>query len=72
MIQKLYKFTCADCGLEVIHQDRDAARKRGWAIARDGKTCYCPACALKHRNAGRKSAQAMSGEQLSFGGVGNA
>lgn len=68
MIKRLYEFACADCPTAVIYQSRDDARAKGWATARDGKTCYCPACALKHRNVGRRSLK-ITGEQIGMWGA---
>lgn len=59
MIERFYRFTCEDCKLESDYDDKDKARKSGWAIARDGRTCYCPACAFKHRNTGKGGAKAI-------------
>lgn len=50
-IIKFYKFTCDKCGytegLNVKNGKR--AREYGWAISKDYRKCYCPACADKMR-----------------------
>lgn len=53
MIEKFYRFKCADCPTVREYPNKEEAQSRGWAIARGGKICYCPACALKHRNVGK-------------------
>lgn len=45
-IEKLNIFKCDSCGFEaafVLANNRDV-RKRGWAISKDYKRCYCPEC----------------------------
>ena len=71
MIEKLYRFSCVECPTVKLYSDRAEARSWGWAIARDKKTCYCPACALKHRSTGVRAGSAISGEQLKIGAAGN-
>lgn len=66
-IEKFYRFTCKDCGFEKEYSDKDTAQDYGWAIARGGKVCYCPAHALQHRSTGCKGVQ-----QLTISEVGNA
>ncbi len=56
-IEKFYRFTCADCGIKKEYPDKDKAQDFGWAIARGGKVCYCPAHALQHRSTGCKGAR---------------
>lgn len=58
-------FVCADCGASLkISPEKDGdtltkdeaiayARKVGWAIGRDRKTCYCPNCAPHRRHVGK-------------------
>jgi len=57
MIEKFYRFTCADCGFARDYKDKDEPRNRGWAVSHGEKNCYCPACAFKHRNTGCKGTQ---------------
>ena len=53
MIRKVYFYGC------------DAPKNLGWAVAHDGKTCYCPACALRHRSTGCKGVKSNgSGQQI--------
>lgn len=72
MIEKIYRYSCEDCPTVREYKDKNAARAYGWAIKDGGKGCYCPACALRHRNVGRGGTKKANGEQLSFGEVGNA
>ncbi len=76
-IEKLYRFKCKDCedrGRPTMaeYSDKDEAQNHGWAIARGGKVCYCPACALKHRSTGCKGAKKANNtfKQLTIGEVG--
>lgn len=53
MIYRTYHFICNNCSycgsfVGGISQARD----KGWAIARDRNTCYCPTCAPMFRNVG--------------------
>lgn len=45
-------YICDDCHTLGKFKSYKAARRAGWAIARDYKTCYCPNCAPMHRNVG--------------------
>ncbi len=49
---KVYTFTCDDCKAKDYYYYIESARKKGWAIARDRKHCYCPKCAPYRRNVG--------------------
>ena len=72
-IKKLYRFICADCNLVKEHPSKEAAKNIGWAIARGGKVCYCPACAPKHRSTGCKGTKTTSAfKQLTISEVANA
>lgn len=53
-IEKIWRFTCMDCGKTGEYPDKDAARNHGWAVSRGEKTCYCPKHAFAHRNTGCK------------------
>lgn len=65
MVKKYYEFSCDDCKKVVVkYPSRQKGQNMGWAIARDGNTCYCPACAPFHRSVGKK---AKSGQQLKIG-----
>jgi len=57
MIKKVYKFDCDDCKTVSEYATKDEAKARGWAIGHGEKTCYCPACAFRHRNTGRSGAK---------------
>ena len=72
MIEKVYKFKCADCETKKEYKDKDEARAFGWAIASGGKDCYCPACSFRHRSPGRNGVQKQNGKQLRIGEAGNA
>lgn len=50
MRAKTYK--CEDCGTSAEFSSYKKARKAGWAVAKDYKNCYCPACAPDHRRGG--------------------
>lgn len=63
MIKKVYKFECEDCKLIKEHESKDAAQNIGWAIARGGIKCYCPACAIRHRNTGAGGAKNINIEK---------
>lgn len=78
-VEKLYRFTCKDCeelGKRTVveYPDKDKAQNHGWAIARGGKVCYCPAHALIHRSTGCKGVPATINtfEQLTISEVRNA
>lgn len=73
-IEKFYRFKCKDCPTVKEYPNRDKAQDYGWAIARGGKICYCPACALKHRSIGCKGAKSGNNafKQLTINGVANA
>lgn len=47
MRAKLYK--CDDCGCESEFNSYRQARAANWAVSKDYKHCYCPACAPAHR-----------------------
>lgn len=50
-------YCCDDCKKKVRKfLNYAAAKEAGWAISRDRKKCYCPACAPNHRNTGCKGA----------------
>ena len=54
-IVKYARFMCDQCGkqeeIEFIVRVNEA-RKKGWAISKDYKKCYCPKCAPQRRNVG--------------------
>ena len=52
-----YKYTCEECKNIIYQQNHTNVRKLGWAVAKDYKKCYCPNCAKKRRNVGRKGFQ---------------
>ncbi len=64
MVEKFYRFSCKDCPTVSEYPDKDAAQSRGWAIARGGKNCYCPRCALNHRNTGKCGAKPTQATQV--------
>ncbi len=69
-VEKFYRLTCVDCATVREYPNKDAAQAYGWAISRDGKKCYCPACACKHRVVGWQDLkQSKTGEQLDIGGL---
>lgn len=47
MRAKTYK--CDDCGTCGEFSSYVLARAAGWAVSKDYKNCYCPACAPNHR-----------------------
>lgn len=50
-------FVCDECEKKVKRfTNYAAAIAEGWAVSRDRKKCYCPACAPNHRNTGRGGA----------------
>lgn len=53
MILTIKAYVCADCRAMKEFKNTPAARSAGWAVARDGQTCYCPKCAPKRRHVGR-------------------
>lgn len=65
MIEKIYRFTCADCKLIGEYKNKDAAQAIGWAIKRGGKECYCPSCAVYHRSTGCKGAAGVQQLKIS-------
>lgn len=69
MVEKFYRFSCKDCPTIKEYPDKDEAQAHGWAIARGGKTCYCPRCALNHRNTGKGGAKSKTDIQLLIDGV---
>ncbi len=71
LIEKIWRFPCADCPTVGEFPDKDAPKAKGWAIAAGGKKCYCPACALKHRSTGCKgfNGDGNSAQQISISGV---
>ncbi|MDE5722186.1 MAG: hypothetical protein K2I30_05560 [Clostridia bacterium] len=73
-IEKFYRFTCKDCGIKKEYSKPKEAQDFGWAIARGGKACYCPAHALQHRSTGCKGARVKQSAtvQLTISEVGNA
>lgn len=73
-IEKFYRLTCKDCGFKKEYSNPKEAQDYGWAIARGGKVCYCPAHALQHRSTGCKGVQVTNGavQQLTISEVGNA
>ena len=79
-IEKLYRFKCKDCekllGKETVveYSDKDEAQNHGWAIARGGKVCYCPAHAFAHRSTGCKGVKVAKSafKQLTISEVANA
>jgi len=73
-IEKYYRFKCADCPTVKEYPNKDKAQDYGWAIARGGKECYCPACALKHRSTGCNGAKPVNNafKQLTINEVTNA
>lgn len=65
MVEKLYRFACDDCKKVVKeYPSKKAGQDMGWAVARNGKTCYCPACAPYHRSAGCKGVSTVNGNQI--------
>lgn len=57
MIKKIAYFylTCDSCRIETIEAKTHAeARKKGWAISRDRKHCYCVECAKYERKGVKK------------------
>lgn len=60
MIQKgMIIAHCDDCFTMETFVSIEAMREAYWAVARDRLHCYCPACALHHRNVGRKGAEKL-------------
>lgn len=52
MITKIayFELNCDHCKKTTDKfKNHQEARKKGWAIARDRKTCYCPKCAYMYR-----------------------
>ena len=65
MIRKVYFYGCDDCKLVREYPDKSTPKNLGWAVAHDGKTCYCPTCALRHRSTGCKGVKSNgSGQQI--------
>ena len=57
-VRKCFYYQCDDCNTVFStfdYYDLRDVRKLGWAISKDYKKCYCPACAPKRRNVGRPS-----------------
>lgn len=52
MIEKFYRYSCADCPTVKEFTNKDEPKAKGWAVAYGGKKCYCPACAPNHRSTG--------------------
>lgn len=48
------EYICDQCGYQekIIVGRAVDARKKGWAISKDYKKCYCPKCAPQRRNVG--------------------
>ena len=42
-------YVCDDCGRTSAFTSYKKARAVGWAVSKDYKNCYCPACAPAHR-----------------------
>lgn len=66
--QVYYRFTCDDCGYLLVFPSLASARSQNWAISRNRENCYCPKCAVGHRNVGRAGSSVVSQESL-FGYV---
>lgn len=55
-----YRLICEDCKTESIYEAKtsrrlqDKARDDGWAINHDNTRQWCPNCAPKHRNTGKR------------------
>jgi len=50
-------YICDDCKKEVARfKNYSGAISAKWAVSRDRKKCYCPACAPNHRHTGRTGA----------------
>ena len=52
---KVFTFVCDHCKEKSVYDGLSKAadiRKRGWALSKDYKKCYCPKCAPKFRNVG--------------------
>lgn len=46
-------YACDDCRDNAeVFKSYKKARAAGWALARDGVTCWCPECAPAHRLGG--------------------
>lgn len=43
-------YQCDDCPEKAVFRSRKKALAAGWAVGRDYKNCYCPACAPNHRH----------------------
>lgn len=73
MIAKFYEYACDDCKkVKVRYSYKKEGEAFGWAVARGGKNCYCPACAFKHRNTGKNGAKSKVIEgQISINEVQN-
>lgn len=67
MIEKFYRFKCADCPTSKEYKTKDEAKSFGWATADGGKECYCPACAFRHRSPGRLGVRKPGDVQISIG-----
>ena len=69
-IEKFYRFTCKDCGMQKEFPDKgDAPRAIGWVSAKGNQYGYCPACGLKHCNTWRAGVKKGIGNQLTLGEV---
>jgi uncharacterized Zn-binding protein involved in type VI secretion len=58
MIIRTHIAMCDKCGFSAdiggysVITSVEAARAKGWAVARNRRTCYCPDCAASARIAG--------------------